>query len=523
MKIKALTHATAIYLLLATACQKETRKENVDPGQEPLRINDTRISAAPPLGTLIDGATYRIRGITSSAPAGPVVEVTGNSSAEGQKIQQWLWFPNNGQKWKLVKIDTAYYKLVNVTSNKCLESPSSTSGDILQQGTDDGGDNQAWAIGYSGSNNVFSLTNKATGMKMVLDPQSTTLGAKLRQKSVITGNQDLFNFHNLYFQNPLINASRPDPFVAQKDGYYYFMYTRGSNIGLRKTTSMSLLATAPESVIWTPPAGTAYSSNIWAPELHFLSGKWYIYFAANDGTGDSHRMFVLENPNADPMTGTWTFKGKIYDSSDQWAIDGTILTIGSANYFVWSGWESTASRYKQYLYLATMSNPWTINGPRIKISSPTNTWEKHEPNSIGAGVNEGPIMLQKDAGSPVFIIYSASRYTSDNYCLAQIQLRDGGDPTVVADWINKKQVFVRNDANSVYGPGHNGFFTSSYTDPNGVTKKEHWFIYHARSVAATTNGQRAPRMQKLTWNSDGSPNFGTASATGVDMPIPVGE
>ena len=170
-----------------------------------------------------------------------------------------------------------------------------------------------------------------------------------------------------------------------------------------------------------------------------------------------------------------------------------------------------------------MSNPWTINGPRIKISSPTNTWEKHEPNSIGAGVIVGPIMLQKDAGSPVFIIYSASRYTSDNYCLAQIQLRDGGDPTVVADWINKKQVFVRNDANSVYGPGHNGFFTSSYTDPNGVTKKEHWFIYHARSVAATTNGQRAPRMQKLTWNSDGSPNFGTASATGVDMPIPVGE
>ncbi len=102
------------------------------------------------------------------------MEVTGNSSAEGQKIQQWWWFPNNGQKWRLVKIDATYYKLVNVTSNKCLESPSSTSGDILQQGTDDGGDDQAWSIAYSGSNNVFSLTNKATGMKMVLDPQSTT-------------------------------------------------------------------------------------------------------------------------------------------------------------------------------------------------------------------------------------------------------------------------------------------------------------------------------------------------------------
>ncbi|MCK7553992.1 family 43 glycosylhydrolase [Chitinophaga sedimenti] len=505
----------AILSLMAISCKKETK--------EKLKLDDVNLAAAPPFGTLIDGATYRIRGVTSSAPAGPVVEVTGNSTAENQKIQQWWWFPNNGQRWRLVKIDATYYKLINVTSNKCTESPSAVSGDILQQATDDGSDDQAWAITYSGSNNVFSLTNKATGMKMALDPQSTTPGAKIRQKDTVTGNQHLFNFHNLNFQNPLINASRPDPFVAQKDGYYYFMYTRGNNIGLRKTTSMSLLANAPESVIWTPPAGTAYSSNIWAPELHFLAGKWYIYFAANDGTGDSHRMFVLENPNADPMTGTWTFKGKIFDSSDQWAIDGSILTVGSNMYFIWSGWESTASRYKQYIYLATMSDPWTISGPRVKISSPTNTWEKHEPNSIGAGVNEGPIMLQKDASSPVFIIYSASRYTSDNYCLAQIQLKAGGDPTVPADWINKKQVFVRNDSNGVYGPGHNGFFTSSYTDPNGVVKNENWFIYHARSVAATTNGQRAPRMQKLTWNTDGSPNFGVASATGVDMPIPIGE
>lgn len=523
MKIRLFTRFAAAMLLVTTACQKETATDVDKVESTGNKVENLVISPAPPLGTLIDGATYRIRGVTSASPGGPVVEVTGNSSAENAKIQQWSWFPNNGQKWKLLQIDPTYYKLVNVTSNKCLESPSATSGDILQQATDDGSDDQSWSIAYSGSNNVFSLTNKATGMKMVVDPEDNVPGRKIRQKSTVAGTQDMFNFHNLNYQNPLIDASRPDPYVAQKDGYYYFMYTRGNKIGLRKTTSMSLLSTATETVVWTPPTGTAYSSNIWAPELHFLSGKWYLYFAANDGTGDSHRMYVLENANADPMTGTWTFKGKIYDSSDQWAIDGTVLTIGSANYFVWSGWESTASRYKQYLYLASMSNPWTINGPRVKISSPTNNWEKHEPSSLGAGVNEGPIMLQKDASSPVFIIYSASRYSSDDYCLAQIQLTSGGNPTVATDWINKKQVFLRNDANSVYGPGHNGFFTSSYTDPNGVVRNENWFIYHARSAPNASGTARTPRMQKLTWNTDGSPNFGTASATGVDIPIPVGE
>jgi GH43 family beta-xylosidase len=514
-------------ILLAVACQKEASTEvGKSPGTDDERMlaayNQTITAAAVPFGTLVDGATYRIKGMVSLT-TGPVVEVTGNSTAENAKIQQWSWFPNNGQKWTLVKVDATYYKLINVNSSKCLESPSATSGDILQQATDDGSDDQRWQITYSGSNNMFSLTNKATGMKMVVDPESATLGVKIRQKSTVTGTQDLFNFHDLNFQNPLINASRPDPFVAQKDGFYYFMYTRGSNIGLRKTRSMSLLANATESVVWTPPAGTAYSSNLWAPEMYFLSGKWYIYFAANDGTGDTHRMYVLENANADPTTGTWTFKGKIADSTDQWAIDGSVMTIGSSNYFIWSGWENVATKYKQYIYIAPMTNPWTVSGARVKISSPTNNWEKHEPNSLGAGVNEGPIMLQKNATSPVFIIYSASRYSSDDYCLGQIQLAAGGNPMVPADWINKKQVFARNDANSVYGPGHNGFFTSSYTDPNGVLKTENWFIYHARSVANTTNGSRTPRIQKITWNTDGSPNFGPATATGVNTPIPVGE
>jgi len=526
MGTKLLAKLFGVLLFFTLSCQKDLpqglSKANGDKAIQTDHLGQP-VSAAPvAFGTLVDGAIYRIRGM-SSLPNGPVMEVTGNSTAENAQIQQWGWFPNNGQKWRLVKVDATYYKLINVNSNKCLTSPSATSGDIIKQTTDSTSDSQQWAIAYSGSNNVFSLTNKANGMKLVIDPESSTPGAKLRQKTSVTGTQNLFNFHNVNFQNPLINASRPDPYVAQKDGFYYFMYTRGSNLGIRKTTSMSLLALATEVVVWTPPTGTDHSANLWAPELHFLSGKWYLYFAANDGVGEDHRMFVLENSNADPTTGTWTYKGKITDTTDQWAIDGTVLTIGSSNYFVWSGWENVATKYKQYLYLAPMSNPWTVTGSRIKISSPTNNWEKYEPSgNLGAGVNEGPIMLQKDSNSPVFIIYSASRYSSDNYCLAQIQLATGGNPTVPTDWINKKQVFVKSDVNAVYGPGHNGFFTSSYTDPNGTLKKENWFIYHARSTPNSSGG-RTPRIQKLTWNADGSPNFGTATAISIDMSIPIGE
>ncbi|SFA55426.1 Beta-xylosidase, GH43 family [Pedobacter suwonensis] len=328
-----------------------------------------------------------------------------------------------------------------------------------------------------------------------------------------------------YFQNPLVNGDHADPFVAQKDGNYYFLSTKGNRVAIAKTKAMSQLANAIETTVWTPPENTDHSADLWAPELHFLAGKWYIYVAAaQKGVDDSNRMFVLENENADPTQGMWNFKGKIADSgNDQWAIDGSVATIGNKNYFVWSGWENPTEKYKQYIYLAPMSNPWTISGPRIKISSPTNDWEKWEPTFLGAGVNEGPIMLQRDANSPVFIIFSASRYSSDNYCLAQIQLKTGSDPAIAENWINKKQVFVKSDKNSVYGPGHNGFFTSSFTDQNGMVKSENWFIYHARSTPNNPGQARTTRMQQLSWKADGSPDFGTAISTGINLPCPINE
>ncbi len=328
-----------------------------------------------------------------------------------------------------------------------------------------------------------------------------------------------------YFKNPIINGDHADPFVAQKDGNYYFLYTRGNSISIAKTRAMSQLAAATDKVVWTPANNTEYSADIWAPELHFLDGKWYIYFAAaTPGVNDSNRMFVLENGNADPTQGSWTYKGRIFDANDdQWAIDGTVLTTKDKNYFVWSGWVNPLEKYKQLIYIAPMSNPWTLNGPRVAISTPTNVWEKYEPASIGIGVNEGPIALQRDAESPVFIIFSASRYTSDNYCLAQIQLKNGGNPLLADDWTNKKQVFVRSDKDGIYGPGHNGFFTSSSTDKDGATVTENWFVYHARSAPNQPNQARSTRMQKLTWNADGSPNFGSAINTTTYIPCPIGE
>ena len=126
------------------------------------------------------------------------------------------------------------------------------------------------------------------------------------------------------FTNPLL-PSGADPWIILKNGYYYYTNTSGSRLILRKAENLNDLKSSVQKTIWTPPAGTSYSKEIWAPELHFMQGKWYMYFAADDGSNKNHRMYVVENPSSDPMEGNWEFKGKVSDPTDKWAIDGSVF------------------------------------------------------------------------------------------------------------------------------------------------------------------------------------------------------
>src|SRR5947209_11991121 len=91
--------------------------------------------------------------------------------------------------------------------------------------------------------------------------------------------------------NPLL-PSGPDPWITQRNGFYYYMNTTGSSLVIRKTRSIAALATGETKTVWRAPATGPYSRDIWAPELHWVRGKWYIYFAADAGRNESHRIWA---------------------------------------------------------------------------------------------------------------------------------------------------------------------------------------------------------------------------------------
>jgi GH43 family beta-xylosidase len=315
------------------------------------------------------------------------------------------------------------------------------------------------------------------------------------------------------FTNPV--AEGQDPWVISHNGSYYLIQSKGREIWIYR--SAELTEPIQNGVrVWSAPASGWNSQHVWAPELHFIDGRWYIYYAAGQaGPPFIHqRSGVLESVSGDPQ-GAYVDKGLLYtghtpsaDAENIWAIDVTVGRINGQLYAVWSGWEQNAATDKtpQHLYISSMANPWTLRSPRVRISSPVASWE------IGTelDINEGPQFLQHNGNT--FIIYSARESWLTAYKLGQLKLT-GSDPLTPASWTKSGPVFT--GTNVVHGVGHASFVRSP-------DQSESWIVYHSK-IAVTPGWERVIRLQKFEWGADGAPVFGTPAPSGMQLQVPSGQ
>jgi len=317
------------------------------------------------------------------------------------------------------------------------------------------------------------------------------------------------------FTNPI--AAGQDPWVVRHDGWYYLVESANNGITVYRSRQL----TDPKQngvVVWRAPASGWNRAHVWAPELHLLDGRWYIYYAAGSaGPPFIHqRSGVLAGSAADPQA-PYTDRGLLYTGADVasgdsplWAIDLTVFQLGSQLYAVWSGWETDAStdRTPQHLYIARMSDPTRISSNRVRISSPTESWER----GTELDLQEGPELLRR--GDDVFLIYSTRESWLREYRLGQLRLSGPtADPLLPGSWTKSGPVFAGTE--SVFGAGHASFTTS----PDG---SEDWIVYHSKTSDAP-GWNRVIRAQKFGWHADGSPDFGSPVPTGQPLPLPAGQ
>jgi len=279
--------------------------------------------------------------------------------------------------------------------------------------------------------------------------------------------------------------------MVYHDGFYYYCESRNKHrsIFIRKSRTISGIGQDPGLGVWNAPKSGRNRNAIWAPELHRIGDRWFIYYAADDGKNENHRMWVLESETEDPQ-GAYRCRGEI--ATGGWAIDGTVLMVNDQSmFFIWSGWPGERDG-QQNLYIAPMKDPVTLGRDRSLICTPDKAWER-----MAMPICEGPQVLQRHG--KIFIVYSASASWTPDYCLGLLINRTS-DLLNPAAW--EKQGPVLQKTEHVWGVGHCSFVQSP-------CQTEDWILYHSKSEKAHGWEDRDVHAKRFTWTMDGLPDFGT--------------
>lgn len=243
------------------------------------------------------------------------------------------------------------------------------------------------------------------------------------------------------------NHNPRDPSVVFHNGMYYHCFSKGNQVCICYAKTIEEIDKAKIITVFTADK-EEYAHELWAPELHIINDKCYIYIAMDDGDNYHHRMYVLENNSNNPID-EYKMHGQIGDDTNKWAIDGTIVKYHDELYMVWSGWEGDINT-AQNLYIAKMKDPYTISSKRRVISKPDEPFERGACNGSDAPyINEGPFpFYDKD---DLYILYSGSGSWNVYYCIIALKL-NGKDP-MEDEWIKAKEPFLQSN-DILKGPGH---------------------------------------------------------------------
>ena len=315
------------------------------------------------------------------------------------------------------------------------------------------------------------------------------------------------------FQNPI--AGFADPSIVYHEGYYYYTYANGYNGGMglwmAKAVNLCDIGKVEPILIWSQKlTGQAKEMTaLWAPQLYFMDGRWYIYAAAqtskDKASGADLRYPYVWIGQVDDPTGPYEYFGCMenIDPDAYTYLSPRVIKHGGKWYMFMSGFytKEDTNPHTQRMRVCELESPTKMASKQIVISSPCYYYE-YDPadTAMAKGIMEGPYPFYAPNGS-LYLIFAAGHTRTDYYATGIMRFNGTENDSLLdaTKWEKfPEPLQYANLDNFVYSPGAMIVTTS----PDG---SKFYGVYHAKEYHLSAYSMRRMHMQELRFDETGFP------------------
>lgn len=297
-----------------------------------------------------------------------------------------------------------------------------------------------------------------------------------------------------------------DP-VMIKQGDKYYLFCTGWGISCFSSADMKnwkkekpVFAAAPQ---WAKDAIPAFKGHIWAPDISFHNGLYYLYYSVSAFGKNTSCIGLAVNKTLDPSSPDfkWEDKGNLVQSvpgRDMWnAIDPNQIDDENGDHWLvfgsfWNGMKLV--KLNNDLTAVAQPEQWHTVAARPRDFSIADT-------AAGDAAIEAPFIIKKDQYYYLFVSWDyCCRGEKSNYkvVVGRSEKLTGPylDKTGLSMAQNGGSLVVEGDNKEWFGAGHN----STYQFDG-----RYYIIYHGYD--AKDKGRPKLIINELEWNSEGWPSI----------------
>lgn len=283
------------------------------------------------------------------------------------------------------------------------------------------------------------------------------------------------------FQNPVLNADFPDPYVLKVGSTFYAYATNagGKNIQVTSSTDLVNWKTPAEAMPILPPWANPDSTLVWAPEVASVNGHYDLYFTARDSVSNKQCVGVATGDQPDKFSSN-SQQPLVCHPNQGGDIDQDVFRDTDGKLYLYYKNDGNCCGLTTHIFVQSLtSDGLNVSGQPIQLISNDQSWE--------GAVIEAPTMFKHDGN--YYLFFSGNDYSGLNYAVGYATCKAATGPCQQAS----ENPILKSSLNKppVIGPGHQALLQVG---------NQTWMFYHAWEVTAAGKGDRRLLwMDKVDW------------------------